>query len=53
MSVIQSLQLVVSTLNNIEVKGEQNLNAMLGSIQVLNSIIRDLSKESEVPKDGG
>lgn len=35
----QILQLVINTLNTIEVHGESNLNALLGCIQTLQKLI--------------
>lgn len=37
----ETLQRVINTLNNVEVKGEQNLDRLLGSIQVLKSLVKE------------
>lgn len=37
-----SLQKVVNTLNTVEVKGEDNLNHLLGSIYVLKQLIANM-----------
>lgn len=41
------LTLVTSTLNQIEVKGEDNLDMMLGCIRALKNIIESIDKEGE------
>lgn len=41
------LALVVNTLNQIEVKGEDNLDMMLGCIRTLKNIIESIDKEGE------
>lgn len=45
--IIESLMAVIDALNNIEVKGEINLDKMLGSIQELRRVIAILSKKEE------
>lgn len=52
MPVTQTIQMVINTLNTIEVHGESNLGSLLGSIQALNGVLRTLSKEAEVKTDG-
>lgn len=52
MPVTQTIQMVINTLNTIEVRGESNLGSLLGSIQALNGVLRTLSKEAEVKTDG-
>ena len=42
----ETLQKVINTLNNVEVKGKENLDRLLGSIQVLESLVK------EVPNGG-
>lgn len=46
-SVNQMLQMVVTTLNAVEVKGKDNLSKLLGCINVLESIINMEEKTTE------
>lgn len=41
---IQKLTAVINTLNHVEVKGRQNLDALLGSIQMLEQVCKDMSQ---------
>lgn len=45
---------VISTLNNVEVRGKSNLDMVLGCIMVLEDVMRELSNENkkEVTEDG-
>lgn len=43
----ENLEKLLNTLNLIEVKGEANLNRLLGSIQFLQSVIDDLSNQND------
>ena len=40
------IQMIVNALNEIEVKGEQNLNLLLASIQELNKIMAEVTNEA-------
>ena len=40
------IKMVVSTLDNIEVKGRDNLDMLLGSINALESVVHILEAES-------
>lgn len=42
---IENLERLLTTLNQIEVKGEANLNRLLGSIQFIQALINDLKPE--------
>lgn len=42
-----ALQRVINTLNNVEVKGKGNLDRLLGSIQVLESLVNALPVKEE------
>lgn len=44
---IKMLSLVNNSLNMVEVKGNLNLNHLLGSIQTINGIIIELEKEEQ------
>ena len=41
----------INTLNAIEVHGKQNLNYMLGSIQTLEGILKDINQENQNKKE--
>ena len=43
---------VIFTLDQIEVRGKENLNCLLGSIQVLEQILADSETIEEESKDG-
>ena len=47
---LQKIVLTINTLNQIEVRGKQNLNYMLGCIQTLESIIEDIGQEEQENK---
>lgn len=53
---VEMLQAVISTLNEIEVKGKENMTALLGSINVLEEIteamVASVTEEKE-ENDGG
>ncbi len=40
------IQMIINALNEIEVKGEQNLNLLLASIQELNKIMAEETDET-------
>ena len=46
-SVSISLRQVIAALNGIEVKGEGNMDRLLGSIQELKSLVVQVEKETE------
>jgi hypothetical protein len=50
---IQKLTAVINTLNRVEVKGRDNLNALLGSIQMIESVCQAMSKAEEGGDDNG
>lgn len=45
---VDLIQKVIFTLNGVEVKGEENLDRLLGCINVLKEIVAQESKEGEV-----
>lgn len=45
MDKVATIQAVINTLNIITVSGEQNLNRLLGSIQVLTQLKADIEKQ--------
>lgn len=47
---IANLEKLLRTLNQIEVKGEGNLNRLLGCIQFVQGIIGDLKAEETAPE---
>lgn len=47
----ENLERLLTTLNQIEVKGEANLNRLLGCIQFLHGVIDDLKKDKATAKD--
>lgn len=52
-TVTQMLQMVVATLNAVEVKGKENLSRLLGCINVLESIInKEEETKEETAEDG-
>ena len=42
---LQKLYAIKNTLNQLEVKGEANLDKLLGCIQAVNALIHEQSKE--------
>lgn len=44
--IIDNLNTVIQALNNVEVKGAQNMANIVGSINILTGIIEELSKEA-------
>ena len=46
-STIQKLGAVIGALNSINVNGKSNLSALYGSIELLESIAVELSKQAE------
>ena len=52
----EKIALIINTLNQIEVRGSDNMNKLLGSIQALNGILKELSvepkKESKEKENG-
>lgn len=52
MELITNLTTVINVLNNIEVKGLQNMDNLAGSIRILNEIVKYLSEmPTEQPVD--
>ncbi len=47
----ENLKKLLNTLNQIEVKGEGNLNRLLGSIQFIQALINDLKADSSAPEN--
>lgn len=45
-----TIRVLINTLNRIQVSGEDNMNMMLGSIQMLRTELRK-EEEKEAPKD--
>lgn len=43
---IEILQMLLNTLNSIEVKGSENLDKMLGSINAIKQLIKNISNPS-------
>ena len=53
MNTIESIQAVINTLNFISVRGVEDMNRMLGSIQTLANVKAELAKSTEgVSEDG-
>ncbi len=50
---IQKLTAVINTLNKVETKGEANLDALLGSIQMVKTVCREMSNAMNRPEEGG
>ena len=50
---INLLKGTVNTLNGIEVKGEENLDRLLGSIRALKTVITAMESKSQVPVEEG
>lgn len=48
----QKIALIINTLNQIEVKGSGNLDKLLGCIQTLEKMLKDLMAEKGEEKDG-
>ena len=46
-----TIQIVINTLNQIEVKGKANMDRLLGAILTLESVAANLSKQNESNKD--
>ena len=46
----ETLQKVINTLNNVEVKGKANLDRLLGSIQVLESLVKEVPNVGQESK---
>ena len=46
-TIIQKLGAVIAALNSITVSGKANLSALFGSIDILESIAIELSKQAE------
>ena len=46
----RTIRALINTLNKIQVSGEENMNMMLGSIQLLRTELRK-EEEKEAPKD--
>ena len=42
----QKIALIINTLNQIEVKGSDNLDKLLGSIQALEKMLLDMGSEN-------
>ena len=54
LSVPEALNMALGYLEKIEVKGKNNLDYLLGSIQMLETCIKVLSEQNETKeKDGG
>lgn len=49
---IGMIKLIISTLNDIEVKGSENMSKLLGCINALTQIVNQ-PKEEETVMDGG
>ena len=47
-----TIQAVIRTLNQIKVSGSENLNYLLGSIQALEGVLKELDKPTEDKDDG-
>ena len=47
----ENLEKLLNTLNLIEVRGAENLNRLLGSIQFLQGVIHDLGTREAVPEN--
>jgi hypothetical protein len=45
--IIQKLANIYNTLNQIEVKGYENVSFMMGCLNTLNDIIKELNKPAE------
>ena len=52
-TVTQMLQMIVTTLNGVEVKGKENLSRLLGCINVLESIINKEEETTEETAEDG
>lgn len=48
----RTIQLVIHTLNNITVKGEDNMDQLLGSIHTLRYLLENDVGKAEVVEDG-
>lgn len=46
MDISVSLRQVVAALNGVEVRGEENMDRLLGSIQALKSLVMQLEQEA-------
>ena len=47
----EKIVLIINTLNQIEVRGSDNMNKLLGSIQALSGILKELSAEPKESKE--
>lgn len=47
----QLIRIVISTLNEVEVKGRENLDKLLGSINALESVAQMLDAENSKPTE--
>ncbi len=52
MDIITALVTAKNTLNNVTVSGEQNLNYLLGSIQLINKVIDAMQEAVTKEKEG-
>ncbi len=50
-SIDQMLQMIVTTLNAVEVKGKENLSKLLGCINVLEDIINTINTEEQTTEE--
>lgn len=50
MDLVSRLKAIAFTLNKIEVSGRENLEGMLGSIQLLDQIIKEETEAPQEPK---
>lgn len=51
-NIAMKLRMVLNTLNGVEVKGKENLDRMLGSMQAIEEVAQVLSARKEDTSDG-
>lgn len=50
---IRNIEIAIQALNNVETKGYQNMNNLIGSINVLQGVVDAMKKPPEVMDDPG
>lgn len=52
MDIVMRLRMVLSTLDGVEVKGQKNLDRLLGSMQAIEEVVQVLNAQKEDVSDG-
>ena len=53
MDTVTLVQMTLSTLNTIEVKGQKNLNALLGCMNALETVVQQLTTKNQEAESNG